>query len=298
MAKVRILLVFLWFPFSLIAQEVKVDGYFLADSAKLGERVGYVLKATYPAERQLIFPDSTFDFSPFVLLEKQTFLSSTQDSVTSDSTIYYLSNFELDSVAYLTLPVFELSRYDSITHFPLEASIAVKWTIDSIPEELMFQENNVYQPIPKKWDWVLIGIVSSVILILIRGGYWLFGARIRRFLFERNEKRRWKKFEKRWKDSTASLESNPSMEAADELLGIWKGYMESITSLPIREWTSSELGEKLDDIKIFSSLRTIELIIYAGAKSEIKNSSEYLLQIAKEKYEQKLKNIKHDRATV
>ncbi len=298
MAKVRILLAFLWFPFSLIAQEVKVDAYFLADSAKLGERVGYVLKASYPADRQLIFPDSTFDFSPFVLLEKQTFLSSTQDSVTSDSTIYFLSNFELDSVAYLTLPVFELSRYDSITHFPLEASIAVKWTIDSIPEELMFQENNIYQPIPKSWDWVLIGLITLAALMFVGGGYWLFGDRIRRFLFERNERRRWKKFEKRWKEATGSLESSPSMEAADELLGIWKGYMESITGLPIREWTSSELGEKLGDIKIFSSLRTIELIIYAGAKSEIKDSSEYLLQIAKEKYEQKLKNIKHDRATV
>lgn len=298
MAKVKILLVLLWFPLSLIAQEVQVDGYFLADSAKLGERVGYVLKASYPAHKQLIFPDSTYDFSPFVLLEKQTFLSSTKDSVTSDSTIYFLSNFELDSVVYLTLPVFELSRYDSITYFPLEANIAVKWTLDSIPEELMFQENNVYQPIPKKWDWVLIGLISLAFLILIGGGYWLFGDRIRRFLFERNEKRRWKNFEKRWKEAISGLEANPSMEAADELLGIWKGYMESITGLPIREWTSSELGEKLEDIKIFSSLRTIEVIIYAGAESEIKESSEYLLQIAKEKYEQKLKNIKHDRATV
>lgn len=298
MAKVKILLVLLWFPLSLIAQEVQVDGYFLADSAKLGERIGYVLKTSYPAHKQLIFPDSTYDFSPFVLLEKQTFLSSTKDSVTSDSTIYFLSNFELDSVAYLTLPVFELSRYDSITHFPLEANIAVKWTLDSIPEELMFQENNVYQPIPKKWDWVLIGLISLAFLILIGGGYWLFGDRIRRFLFERNEKRRWKNFEKRWKEAISGLEANPSMEAADELLGIWKGYLESITGLPIREWTSSELGEKLEDIKIFSSLRTIEVIIYAGAESEIKESSEYLLQIAKEKYEQKLKNIKHDRATV
>lgn len=281
-----------------MAQEVQVNGYFMSDSAKLGERVGYVLKATYPADRQLIFPDSTYDFSPFVLLEKQTFLSSTQDSVTADSTIYFLSNFELDSVAYLTLPVFELSRYDSITHFPLEASIAVKWTLDSIPEELMFQENNVYQPIPKKWDLILLGIISIGLIILIGGGYWLFGDRIKRFLFERNEKRRWKKFAKRWNEATSNLESQPSMEAADELLGIWKGYMESITGLPIKEWTSSELGEKLDDLKIFSSLRAIELIIYAGAQSEIKEAAGYLLEVAEEKFEQKLKNIKHDRAIV
>ena len=64
------------------AQKVQVKGYFTQDSAQLGERVGYVLKASYPQSAQLIFPDSTFDFSPFVFLEKKTFVSSTTDGVT------------------------------------------------------------------------------------------------------------------------------------------------------------------------------------------------------------------------
>ena len=63
------LILFLGILLQVSAQEVKVEGYFLQDSAKLGERIGYVLKASYPKEKQLIFPDSVYDFSPFVLLE-------------------------------------------------------------------------------------------------------------------------------------------------------------------------------------------------------------------------------------
>lgn len=298
MGRFAFLLFFILLHRLIFAQDVKVEGYFTADSAKLGERLGYVLKATYPSDKQLIFPDSLFDFEPFVLLEKKTFISSTRDSVTTDSTVYYMSNFALDSTVYLTLPVYELNRYDSITYYPLEASLAVKWTLDSIPEELIFQENNVFQSIPKKWNWILTALIGVFIVVTLITGYFLFGKKVRKYFSERNEKRRWRIFEKRWLAATEQLIEEPTGEAADELLGLWKGYMESITHLPIREWTSSEAGEKLEDIQIFSALRNIEMIIYAGTRSEVKDSTEYLLLQAKEKYQEKLKNIKHDRATV
>lgn len=298
MAKKLFFIVIVFLPGLIFAQEVNVEGYFMADSAKLGERIGYVLKATYPRDKQLIFPDSSFNYEPFVLLEKKTYVSSTIDSVTTDSTVYFVSNFALDSTVYLTLPVFELSRYDSVTHYPLEAALAVNWQLDSIPEQLAFQENNVYQPIPKNWNWILMGLILVLLLIALVGGYLLFGKRIKKYLSERNEKRRWKVFEKRWHSAVETLINDQTIDAADELLGLWKGYMETITKLPVREWTSSEVGEKLADIRIFSSLRSIEMIIYAGTKSEVKESSDYLLAKAKENYQEKLKNIKHDRAVV
>lgn len=160
----------------------------MQDSAKLGERVGYVLKASYPQSKQLIFPDSTFDFSPMVLLEKKTFISSTQDSVTQDSTIYYLSNFSLEPSSYLTLPVYELARYDTVVHFPLEAELKLKLTLDSIPEELVFQQNNIYQPLEKSWNWIIIGIILGGILLLLGVFYFLFADKIQEYWNERREK--------------------------------------------------------------------------------------------------------------
>jgi hypothetical protein len=75
------------FPLHSQAQDIEVEGYFQKDSAKLGERVGYVLKAKYKEGINLVFPDSTYDFTPFVLLEKKTYISKTIDEITLDSAL-------------------------------------------------------------------------------------------------------------------------------------------------------------------------------------------------------------------
>tara|TARA_R110000850_G_scaffold153234_6_gene276655 strand:+ start:1603 stop:2499 length:897 start_codon:yes stop_codon:yes gene_type:complete len=289
---------FLLIPVLSNAQQITVNGYFMQDSAKLGERVGYVLKASYPESVQIIFPDSTFDFSPLVLLEKKTYISHTQDSITQDSTVYYLSNFSLDPSSYLTLPVYELARYDSIVHYPMEAELKLKLTLDSIPEQLVFQENNIYQPLEKSFNWIIIGIIIGVVLLLIGVLYFLFADKIQEYWKERREKRRWTQFEKRWKTQTALLSETPSIEAADEVIGLWKGYMESITKLPVKEWTSSEIGERMDNLDIFKALRAIDLIIYAGGSSKSEEATTYLLEVAREKYQEKQTKITHERAAV
>ncbi|WP_297337182.1 hypothetical protein [Algoriphagus sp.] len=288
------LFIFILLPFSSLfaQQQVQIDGYFMQDSAKLGERVGFVLKATYPQNKQLIFPDSTFDFDPFVLLEKKTYISSTTDSITQDSTVYFLSNFSLEPSTYLTLPVYELNRYDSIAHFPLEAELKLKLTLDSIPEQLVFQENNIYQPIEKRWNWILLGIGALILVFLLGLLYGLFADRIKKLWTERNTKRQWARFEKQWNLSTQKLEEQKTTQAGDELLGLWKGYLEQLTSLPIKEWTASEIGQNLNDTKVFSSLRVVEILIYAGKTGEYQEANEYLLEVARKKYQEKLSQIK------
>jgi len=294
--KISQFLVFFFFPVFAFAQQVEVNAYFMQDSAKLGERIGYVLKVKHPESTQIIFPDSTYDYSPLVLLEKKTFISSTSEGFTQDSTIYYLSNFSLEPSVYLTLPVYELVRYDSVTYFPNEAELKVKLTLDSIPEQPVFQENNVYQSLEKSLNWIMVAILIGGILILLGVLYLLFAKRINEIWRERKEKRRWNQFEKKWKIKTTQLEQSPSIEIADEVIGLWKGYMESITGLPVKEWTSSEISEKLDDKKVFESLRSIDMIIYAGKSSENDQSRDYLLQVAKEKHQENLNQKKHERA--
>lgn len=298
MAKKLLILLFSIFPFIVPAQQVIVKGYFMQDSARLGERVGYVLKATYPESAQLIFPDSNFDLSPLVLLEKQTFISNTEAGITQDSSIYFISNFSLDPGVFLSLPVYEFSRYDSITHYPLEAELKLKLTLDSIPEKLVFEENNIYQTLDKEINWIVNGIFIGGFLVLLVVIYILFNKQIQTYFGELTEKKRWKKFERKWKIQTTILTKNPSITLADEVIGLWKGYMESITNLPIKEWTSSEIGAELEDPEIFRSLRSIDMIIYAGVSSQSEEATNYLFEVAKEKFEEKTSKSKHERATV
>lgn len=297
MGKIGIFLSLLLLSFSTFAQSVKVEGYFTQDSAKLGERVGFVLKARYPESSQLIFPDSAYDFAPLILLEKKTFISQTVEGETLDSAIYYVSNFSVDPSVFLSLPVYELSRYDSITYFSNEAELKLKLILDSIPEQPVFQENNVYQPIETTFNWLLAGLIAGGVLILLGGFTLLFAKRIKA-LFKRNrEKLRWIQFERKWKKLTALLTQNPALELADEVIGLWKGYLESITDQPFQEWTSSEISEALNDKEIFKALRSIDMIIYAGKEAKTEEATNYLLEVAKTKYQEKLNHIRNERAT-
>jgi hypothetical protein len=295
--KIGIFLSLLLLSSSAFAQSVQVESYFTQDSAKLGERVGFVLKARYPESSQLIFPDSTYDFSPFVLLEKKTFLSQTIEGETLDSAVYYVSNFSLDPSVYLSLPVYELSRYDSITYYSNEAELKLKLMLDSIPKQPVFKENNVYQPIETTFNWLLAGLIAGGVVILLGGFALLFAKRIKA-LFKRNrEKLRWIQFERKWKKLTALLAKNPALELADEVIGLWKGYLESITDLPFQEWTSSEISDALNDKEIFKALRSIDMIIYAGKEAKSEEATNYLLEVAKTKYQEKLTHIRNERAT-
>jgi hypothetical protein len=295
--KIGIYLSLFLLSFSSFAQSVQVEGYFTQDSARLGERVGFVLKARYPESVQLAFPDSTYDFSPLILLEKKTFISKTTEGQTLDSAIYFVSNFSLDPSIFLSLPVYELSRYDSVTFFSNDAELKLKLMLDSIPEQPVFQENNVYQPIETTFNWLLVGLIAGGIIILLGGFALLFAKRIKA-LFKRNrEKLRWIQFERKWKKLTTLLAQNPALELADEVIGLWKGYLESITDLPFQEWTSSEIAQALDDKEIFKALRSIDMIIYAGKEAKTEEPTNYLFEVAKTKYQEKLNHIRNERAT-
>lgn len=298
MGKIRLIVLLLFFTTGLsFGQDIQLEGYFMQDSARIGERVGFVLKAKYPQTSQLIFPDSTFDFSPFILLEKKSFISQTFEGTTTDSAVYYLSNFSLEPSSFLSLPAYELSRYDSITYFSNEAEIKLKLTLDSIPEQLAFQQNNVYQPLEKSFNWLMIGLIAGGIVILVGVFALLFAKKIKALYRKNREKVRWMQFERKWKKQSALLFQNPQTELADEVVGLWKGYMESITKLPFQEWTSSEIAEALGDKQVFSSLRSIDMIIYAGKDAVTEDATGYLLTIAKTKYQEMQNQISHERAT-
>jgi len=272
-----------------------VEGYFLQDSAMLGERTGYILKAEYPESFQILFPDSSFNFGDQVLLEKQVFATSTNEGTTLDSAVYYISNFSLDSSIYVALPVYEILPFDSIAHYPLEDELKLKLTLDSIPEELQFKQNNVYQPLEKEINWIIISIWLVILFIVLAIIYFLFGNRIRKFFAQRNQRNKWKRFEKLWDQNIEELLEQPSIDLADDTIGLWKSYMEDLTHEPYQEWTSSEISEKMEDQKVFDALRGIDLIIYAGIDTESQEATTYLKEIAQKTFREKLMKIKNER---
>ena len=297
MGRILLFLFLLAVSIPISAQQVQVKGYFTKDSAQLGERVGYVLKASYPQTAQLLFPDSTYDFSPFVFLEKKTFVSATTEGITQDSAVYFLSNFSLEPSSYLALPVFELNRYDSITHYTTDAELKLKLNLDSIPEQLQFRENNVYQTLDKPFNWYVFSAIIGGIVLFVGILFFVFAERIKRLFRKNREKLRWIQFERKWKKLSDSLQQNPNQTLADEAVGLWKGYLEHLRGQPIQEWTSSEIAAALDDKEVFKALRSIDMIIYAGAEGDTSAATSYLLEVAKANYRTTLNQITPERGT-
>ncbi|WP_186756244.1 hypothetical protein [Echinicola salinicaeni] len=280
------------FSSNLQAQKLKLDGYFLQDSAKLGERVGYVLKAEYPSEMNIVFPDSTFNYQDFAFLEKQTFTSYTPDSVTLDSAIYYLSNFSLDPVKSYSLPVFEILKYDSIQHSPIEDNLNLELTIKPMPEELTFKDNDKYQAIPKEFNYPYLLMFLGILLIVIIGSILLFGNKFQKEWAIRKIKKKHKKFLGKWTSAVQTLQSNPSLQVADETLWLWKDYMEELTGKPYREWTATEIGAFMELPDLVNDFRKIEIIIYANRTSEdLLATCDKLKSVCEDMYHQKIKEI-------
>ena len=270
-------------------EDLKVEGYFLQDSAKLGEKVGYVLKATYGPGYNVVFPDSTYDFSPFVLLEKKSFISYTADNLTLDSAVYYVSNFSLDPIAKLSLPVYQIFKYDSLEHRPLEASLALKLTIDEIPQQPVFKENDTYQEIPTDFNYPLLLGALAILVVLALAASLIFGKQLRRQWQIFLEKRKYKRFLKRWEKAESTFSLQPSMENADELLGLWKTYMEHLKNRPFREWTATEIADFLKNKDILKDFREIEMIIYAGREgTALPQACANLKNICKDSFQQKI----------
>lgn len=274
------------------AQELKVEGYFLQDSAMLGEKVGYVLKANYPSGTNVLFPDSTFQFGSMEYLGKETFTTNTVDSTTLDSAIYYLSNFSLDPVKKYQLPVFEVLKYDSIRHLPEEASLHLKLTLDSIPDVLTFKETNRYQPIAKDFNYPYLIIGFSLFLLAIIILFVVFGKKVKRTWQIYQENRKQKKFLVEWNKTKEAFIAHPSLEAADELLGLWKNRMETLTGKPFKEWTATETAQHLEKPELLQDFRKIELIIYANRPAEdIQQSCNHLEEISMSTFHQKIKSL-------
>ncbi|AGA78501.1 hypothetical protein [Echinicola vietnamensis] len=277
------------------SQRLHVEGYFMQDSAKLGERVGYVLKAEYPSEMNIVFPDSTFQYRDFSFLEKHTFTSYTPDSVTLDSAIYFLSNFSLDSVKTYALPVFEILKYDSIVHYAPQDELALRFTIDPMPEELTFKDNDKYMPVEKDFNYPYLLIFMGIVLALALAVLLLFGKKIRKGWAAGRLKKQHSTFLKKWDASIQSLQSEPSLQTAEETLWLWRDYMEQLTGKPYKEWTATEIAEYLAQPELVMDFRKIEIIIYANRPAEdIQATGNKLKAVCVNMYNQKVKEI-HER---
>ena len=280
------------------AQEVNVRGRFLVDSIKIGEQIPYSLTVRYPSSLNLVFPDSTFSFAPFEIQKKKYFPTQSKNSISYDSAVYFLTTFEIDSVQTISLPIFSIHAKDCTTFYASTDTIFLKQLIKAVPDSIAAQElplktNTAYQNV--KWllnYWVFIIIISALLISAVT--VWLiFGKRIKRYFILRRLQRKHNSFLQKFSKSTEQLRSGFTVKLAENMLVVWKGYMEELMAQPFTTATSKEILQREKDEILGKALQSVDRMIYKANDSYSEEAIASLNQYAQQRFVSKVEEIKH-----
>ncbi len=290
MLKRVFLVLFSIFIYSLgTAQNITPKGQFLNDSIQIGEPIPYVLSITYPKSLEIVFPDSLHNFSPFELTSKVYFPTKSDSIFSTDSAIYYLSTFEIDTVQYLQLPVYQINEFDSITLYTSIDSVILKQVVTALPDSVAMIINTDYVEVPMAFNYpyATIGVVIATVIILVL--WFIFGKTIKnKIKIYRLTKRNLK-----FVTSFDQLVKNNFLNC-EEVIMLWKSYLEKLKNEPYTKLTTKEIVKISKSGILEKALLAIDKNIY-GPKDESLLSDAYqsIKEIAQQEFDNKVNQIQN-----
>lgn len=279
------------------AQEIKVNGGFLSDSLKIGEETAFYLSAHYPSELNVLFPDSTFGFTPFEFQKRNYFPTRTENGVSADSVVYYLTTFEIDRVQYLDLPVFLVQPQDCTIFRSSRDSVLITQLVAEVPDSLSADKlplkmNTAYHEVPWQFNFWIALIALGIVLIIAAIVFIFFGKKIRVWLLARRLTRKHFQFLETYNSIVGQLKNSFSSMTTESALSTWKKYMEQLESRPYTKLTTRETLYLVNDEVLAKTLSTVDRAIY-GHNTSVIESLETLKSIADQRFSKKLEEVKH-----
>lgn len=280
-------------PSLVFAQVVNVRGGFIQDSLRIGDEIPFYLTATYPVEDQILFPDSSFNFSPFEYKRKEYFTTSSNNSTSYDSVVYFLTTFEIDRRQKLALPIFRLSERDCTKVMSAFDSVLVQQLVPVLPDslsDLPVRATIAYQKVQAEFNFPLVVMIVAVLVLMVAVIYFVFGEQIRRRL-------RRKRMIKAHAAFVAAFdrhlkEKNISGEDTEAALKIWKSYMEKLNARPYTKLTTRETIRLEKDERLGESLRSIDAAIYGHGTPKY-DSLVTLKGFADQRFQMKIREVTH-----
>lgn len=279
------------------AQEVHVNAGFLTDSVKIGERTAFFVSARYPREATVLFPDSTSTFYPFEYLTRTWFPTVTENDISRDSVVYYLTTFEVERTQYLYLPVYHVQPRDCTEFFSPVDSVLITQMVAQVPDsvgvkDLPLLADTVYEPVPREFNYLflIIGILALVVVAVV---IWIiFGARITRYFRTRALMRNHAAFVARYEQLVSQLQGSYSATQTEKALAMWKQYMEQLEARPYSKLTTRETLSLIRNESLGQHLRMVDRAIY-GHDTAVVEPLENLKSFAAQRFTKKLQELKH-----
>lgn len=271
------------------SQAQKPIGKFQTDSIELGRQIEYTLSYHHNPSAEVFFPDTTYNFYPFEIINRKMYPTVTTNGVSVDSVIYTLVTFDISKNQKLRLPIYLLSKRDCTAVYSLADSVFLKEMIKISVDSLQLKTDVRLLPLSQQVNYpkILTYILGLLGLILII--YAFFGRFIRKqytlFLFGR----RHKDFQTNYKKFTRSTLDDVTIGKA---LVLWKKHLEWLEKRPYTSYTTKEIISRLPNERLEEALREVDSAIYGGILStQMPSSMEILLEKATELYKNRREEL-------
>lgn len=284
--------------FTSLAQEVSVRGRFKTDSVKLGELIEYYVITKYPSQWQVLLPDSTFSFAPFDFQKKIYYPTRTVNSQSTDSVLYVLSTYEIDSIQTLKIPAFVVLPNDCTVYESNIDTVFFKRLVNHLPdsvsaEQLPLKTNTAYNAVNWLFNYPVASIIIVALIIIAILIWIIFGKKIKRHFTLKRLTKSHLEFIKSFDSAVEKLKSGFTPESAEVSVIIWKKYMEDLVTRPYTKSTTRELKEIENNETLISALRAIDRSIYGRIPPDTLDSFLNLKEFSQSQFNKKLEDLKH-----
>ncbi len=292
------LLLLSWAGYSgpLLAQEtLKPQGSFDRDTLEIGLPVYYSLSVRHRPDTRIIFPDSSYNFAPFELIERMYFDTRTGPANSLDSVVYLLTSFETQDRQTLSLPVYLITPKDCVLYRAPPDTLLFKSNIQEDPRNYTLQTDTRHVDVPSRFDIALfLSIILGILLVLLL--IWgLFGKAIRRFVVFYRLETGHQIYVREFQQLSERSVRNASIFSLERAVTRWKKHMEQILNQPFSTYTSKEIRELIPDPELAKSLKEIDRAVYgqefSGALSE---ALAVLLAFSEEQFAQKRETLRNE----
>jgi hypothetical protein len=309
------MLVFRWFGWGLVGWLLvlapgrvaaqRPRGQFLQDSVQIGKPLQYALRFGHRSDLDVFFPDSTFDFFPFELVERVYFPTQTGPQGSVDSVVYTLVSFEIAPVQRLSLPVFVRAEGDCTAVWSVPDSVQRRALIPNPAQARRLRTTRLrvdtrWQPVREQVNYpLLLGILLG---FLIGAGllYGAFGKPIRRWLRMLQLRRRYLEFSRNFQRLSRGISGRKQdLARAERAVVLWKRYVERLERRPVSTFTTRELIDYFpDNPQLAEALRETDAVVYGGVFSPRTSPAlQTLRELARQRYRQRRREIAQEGRT-
>ncbi|TDE13974.1 hypothetical protein E0F88_18675 [Dyadobacter psychrotolerans] len=253
------------------AQKVSVKGKFLTDSIEVGKPFLYTLSCRHAPAKEVFFPDSSFNYSPFEIISRKSFPSSTDEAgkITLDSAIYQLVTFDVSPSQVLRVPIYVYEKKDCTTVFTARDSIFLKKSnIDPVSKPNALRPETALIPLSSEFNFsILIG--SLALIIGVTGAiYWVFGKDIYKQWRLIKLQRRHFEYLRSFNRLLRNAREKNNIKDAESAIIVWKNYLERLEKKPFATYTTREIMDNMPDDALAEALKNMDGIIYGQVKSK------------------------------